>query len=103
MNDKIFKAVDSITKEEVLEACCFADVPDYGDVMTYEEFMEDVECGGIIDYDGEGAFVFKDKIATNTGTNVYDKTMYFVDKLFVQFDVLHNLFGDDMKICWFNR
>ena len=103
MSGKIFKAVDSITKEEVLEVCRLADVRDYGDVMTYEEFMAHVECGGITDYDGEGAFVFKDKIATNTGTGVGDRTMYFADKLFVPFEILHSLFGDDMKICWFNR
>ena len=103
MSGKIFKAVDSITKAEVLEVCRLADVRDYGDVMTYEEFMAHVECGGITDYDGEGAFVFKDKIATNTGTGVGDRTMYFVDKLSVPFEILHSLFGDDMKICWFNR
>lgn len=33
------------------------DLYPFGDVMTVEEFKECVDCGGFIDYDGNGYFV----------------------------------------------
>lgn len=32
-----------------------------GDLMTFEEFKENVECGGFIDYDGFGYYATSDK------------------------------------------
>lgn len=31
-------------------------IPEYGDVMTVEEFAECCSCGGFIDYDGYGKY-----------------------------------------------
>lgn len=31
-------------------------IPDYGDLMTLEEFEENCHCGGFIDYDGSGYY-----------------------------------------------
>jgi len=31
-------------------------IPDYGDLMTAEEYKDNVECGGFIDYDGYGNY-----------------------------------------------
>lgn len=30
-------------------------IPNYGDLMTIEEFKKCVDCGGFIDYDGHGS------------------------------------------------
>lgn len=35
----------------------FSDLPDFGDVMSLEHFIANVECGGFIDYDGYGSYV----------------------------------------------
>ena len=43
----------------------FDKIPDYGDIMTVEEFEECVESGAFIDYDGHGYFC-------NPETNVRD-------------------------------
>ena len=40
------------------------ELPDYGDVMSLEHFIENVKCGGFIDYDGHGYYV-KDGKETN--------------------------------------
>jgi len=64
-------------------------IPDYGDVMPLEEFIECCETGGFIDYDGHGRYV-KDGQATNI--YVYPS------------DVKHGAIRKEFdKIIWFNR
>ena len=103
MNGKIYKVAPSITKEEILQVCEFNDVPDFGDVMTYEEFMDAVESWSIMDYDGTGDLMLYDKVVYHTSTWIHNRSVYFADRFFVPFDVLHSIFGDDMKIIWFNK
>lgn len=103
MRGNIYKVVPSITKEEILQNCEYDDIPDYGDVMTYDEFMECVDSYSIMDYDGSGELVLFDKVVKRTSTWIHDKTIYFSNKFFVPFNVLHSIFGDDMKIIWFNK
>lgn len=103
MNGNIYKVAPTITKEEILQICEYEDIPDYGDVMTYEHFMDCVNSYCIMDYDGDGELVLGDKVVKNTSTWIHNKTVYFVDKFFVPFDVLHSIFGDDMKIIWYNK
>ena len=103
MNGKIYKVAPSITKEEILQNCEFYEIPDYGDVYTYEEFMEMVEDYSIIDYDGTGRLVLNNKAVHYTSTWLHNRSMFFVNKFFVPFDVLHSIFGDDMKFIWFNK
>lgn len=31
-------------------------IPEYGDLMTMEEFLDSVACGALIDYDGHGNY-----------------------------------------------
>lgn len=103
MNGKIYKVSPTITKEEILEVCQFSPIPDFGDVMTYEEFIGLVEDFSIIDYDGSGSLILFDKRVDFTSTWLNKRSVFFVDRFFVPFDVLHSLFGDDMKIIWFNK
>lgn len=103
MNGKIYKVAQNITKEEILEVCEFDDVPDFGDVFTYEEFMDAVDSWCIMDYDGTGDLMLYDKVVKFTSTWIHNRSVYFVNKFFVPFDVLHSIFGDDMKIVWFNK
>lgn len=37
-------------------------IPDYGDIFTMQEFIEDCENGCLIDYDGIGFYSFEDMI-----------------------------------------
>ena len=103
MNGKIYKVAPSITKEEILQNCGFKEIPDYGNVMTYKGFMEAVDSWCIMDYDGSGNLVLYDKVVVRTSTWIHNRTVYFADRFFVPFDVLYSIFGDDMKIIWFNK
>lgn len=103
MNGKIYKVVENITKEEILQNCEFKEISDYGDVMTYDDFMRNVEDLSIMDYDGCGALIISDKAVMHTYTWISSRAMYFDDLFIVPFDVLHSLFGDDMKVVWFNK
>jgi len=65
------------------------DLPTYGDVMPLTEFIENVECGGFIDYDGSGNYVKDGKMSNIT---IYPS------------DVKHNMVRKDFDtIIWFNR
>lgn len=103
MNGNIYKVAPSITKEEILQNCKYEEIPDYGDVMLYEEFMDAVSSYCITDYDGSGELVLFDKVVLGTSTWIHNRTVYFSNKFFVPFDVLHSIFGNDMKIIWFNK
>jgi hypothetical protein len=66
-----------------------SDLPDYGDVMPLKEFIECVNDGGFIDYDGFGCYV-KDGKETNIW--IYPS------------DVKYNSIRPDFDtIIWYNR
>ena len=103
MNGKIYKATPSITKEEILQSCKYEEIPDFGHVMQYEQFKKAVDSYCITDYDGRGDLILFDKVVSDTSIWVHNKTVHFYNKFFVPFDVLYSIFGDDMKILWFNK
>jgi len=43
------------------ETITFEELPEYGDHMTIEEFVQSCKVGLFIDYDGFGRFATKDK------------------------------------------
>jgi hypothetical protein len=67
----------------------FQEIPDYGDVMTLEDFVECCKDGGFIDYDGSGNYATEDKM---TDIKVYPN------------DIITNMYRKDFpKVVWFNR
>jgi len=65
------------------------DLPTYGDVMSLEHFIENVKCGGFIDYDGFGNYVKDGKMSN---IEIYPS------------DVKYNMIRKDFDtIIWFNR
>jgi len=64
-------------------------IPDYGDVMALEDFVECCEDGGFIDYDGHGYYATEDKM-TDILINPSDITEGDYRKEFPQ-------------IVWFNK
>lgn len=71
MNGNIYKLTPNITKEEILQNCEYNDIPDYGNVMTYEHFMDCVNNYGIMDNDESGELVLFNKVVTNTALWIY--------------------------------
>jgi hypothetical protein len=47
--------------KESINAPILKKIPDYGDHMTRESFLSDVEDGGFIDYDGHGHLATADQ------------------------------------------
>ena len=68
----------------------YDDVPDYGDVMSLTDFLECVECGGFIDYDGFGHYVKDGKEVCNIDVRPSDVEAGTIRK---DFDT----------IVWFNK
>lgn len=67
----------------------FSELPNYGDIMSLKEFIENVECGGFIDYDGYGYYV-RDNKESNITINPSDVAAGAIRK---DFDT----------IIWYNR
>lgn len=65
------------------------DMPDYGDVMSLNDFIETVRDGGFIDYDGSGNYVKDGKMSN---IDIYPS------------DVEYGAIRKDFDtIIWFNR
>lgn len=67
----------------------FEEIPNYGDVMTLDEFIDCCNSGGFIDYDGSGNYVTEDHM-----TNI---SIFASD---VENDSIRK---DFYKIVWFNK
>lgn len=63
--------------------------PEFGHIMTLKDFIENVECGGFIDYDGYGNYVRDNK---KSNINIYPSDIRH-DSIRAGFDT----------IIWFNR
>jgi len=65
------------------------ELPDFGDVMSLEHFIECVDCGGFIDYDGFGYYV---KDGKESDIEIHPS------------DIKYNMVRKDFDtIIWFNR
>ena len=77
-----------------------------GDVMTVGKFIDNILCGGFIDYDGYAHFlVSKDKILYEV-----EEAIYSIDDNIVEFnkDMTADLITfcnalEVTKVAWFNR
>jgi len=64
-------------------------IPDYGDHMTMEHFVECCRSGGFINYDGSGRYATADKIT---------------DKPIIPSDVMNDLYDKSYThVVWFNK
>lgn len=73
----------------LIEEPTFSEIPDYGDVMSLKEFIDCVESGGFIDYDGSGNYVRDGKMSN---ISIYPS------------DVENSSVRKDFDtIIWFNR
>lgn len=75
--------------KKLLEGVKFKELPNYGDLMTLKEFIENCESGGFIDYDGSGKYAFKDEMSDIA---VYPSTV-----------TDGNIDRDFTHVVWFNK
>lgn len=82
--DKASMEYRSLVDVEITE-----DIPDYGDHMTIEDFIECAKSGGFIDYDGSGNYATKDKM---TDIEIYPS------------DITAGVYRKDFThVVWFNK
>ena len=66
-----------------------SEIPTYGDRMSLKDFIECVECGGFIDYDGSGNYLEGEQM-----TNI----------IILPSDIKHNSIRKEFaEIIWFNK
>lgn len=83
------KVSEASRKYRMVKTPKFSELSTYGDVMSLEDFIDNVKCGGFIDYDGHGRYV-KDGMES-------DITIY-------PSDVKRGTIRKDFDtIIWFNR
>ncbi len=67
----------------------FKPIPEYGDLMSLDEFIDCCKSGGFIDYDGHGKYAFKDKIS---------------DKIVIPSHIIEgNIDKNFTHVVWFNK
>ena len=103
MQRNIYKVVSNITAEEILQHCEYEKVPDYRDVKSFEDFMEDVEYGCIMDCDGCGELILHDNVVKNSSLLVDEGYACLENVAFIPFEKLREIFGDNVKFLWFNK
>jgi hypothetical protein len=88
--DKEWKALAKLDREKrMIMPHELSELPDYGDVMTIKDFIEAVNDGMFIDYDGSGNYVKDNK---KTDIKIYPS------------DVEHNSIRTEFDtIIWFNK
>lgn len=76
-------------KMKLIQIPEFDEIPDYADVMTFEDFIENCAVGNFIDYDGFGYYATEDKM---TDIRIYPS------------DTTEGVYRKDFpKVVWFNR
>lgn len=86
------KSLDKIGHDmTLLEPVEWGDLPDYGHLMTMEEFKDNVDAGGFIDYDGHGYYATTEKMS---------------NKIISPSDFKNNRVLDNVEfthVMWFNK
>ena len=92
LDEKDQKEIKKEVNKYLLEKAKYKDIPEYGNLMTIEEWLEDVNAGYLIDYDGYGELSYKDKTSSITisPSDIKDKSKKELLKNFTH-------------IVWYNR
>lgn len=74
-----------------------------GTIFGLDEFLNNVDHGYISIYDGFGELMIDNQVLSDTYVNNHSKTVSVIDLGDVTFEQLSEIFGDRVKICWYNR
>jgi hypothetical protein len=89
--------------EQIYNNFKYEEIPDFGDVLTLEKFLDYVDSGLIIDYDGDGELIIDDKVVKHTFTWIAYKSFVINEEYIISFNILKDFFGDRMKVVWYNK
>lgn len=84
------KRINELYRERrMIQPYTLSSISNYGDVMSLEHFIECVNDGGFIDYDGYGRYIKDDE---ETDIEIYPSDVYY-----------NSIRKEFNKIIWFNR
>ena len=85
-----YKKINELGRQlRMIKSYKLTELSDFGDVMSLEHFIDCVDCGGFIDYDGFGHYV---KDGKESDVEIHPS------------DIKHNMVRKDFDtIIWFNR
>lgn len=92
-----------MNKEKILRRCEMAEYDGLGTVYSIKDFIADVECGCLIDYDGVGNLLLGNMEVVNSHTYISQKCICIAGVGPILFDDIPKVFGKDAKICWYNK
>lgn len=90
-NDELYSKLNQLKSQLrlITENYTLSDIPEYGDLITFEDFKEMCESGGFIDYDGSGNYSTKTQMSN---IDVYPS------------DIKSGRYRTDFThVVWFNR
>lgn len=101
----LFKKIEINEKlaEEIINTLNFDEIPNFGDVMSLDEFIDYTKSGCLIDYDGTGDLIIDNKRVTNSVSWIFDNSFKVGNNYIIKFESLKEIFGDRVKVIWFNR
>ena len=86
------------TRRRMIIDPVYEDIPDYGDVMNINDFIDTVNSGGFIDYDGYGHYVADGFIIDGVETSKMSNIEIYPSDI-----KKGNIRPGFNKIIWFNR
>jgi hypothetical protein len=88
--EEVWEKRDKLNREKrMLMIPEFNDIPDYADVMSLKDFIENVNFGGFIDDDGSGSYVRDGK---ESNISIYPS------------DIMHGCVRKDFdSVAWYNK
>ena len=77
-----------------------------GELMNLDYFIKSINEGSIMDYDGFGDVIYKGKEIVNVILWVDEQLISFSNNdnaIAFSLHLIKEIYGDDIKICWYNR
>lgn len=100
------ETITNISKDNIVKMCLFDEIPHYGHVISYKDFIEEIGSGFFTSVDGSADLILFDQVIENAEVYVDKQCIIFVtfsNYTMFSFEELHSIFEDDMKFIWFNK
>ena len=103
----VYRADMAVTADEILSARNDDLVPKEtcaGELMSWDDFVRDVENGGLTDYDGAGDLVIDGRASSNDIIWITTEMVNIVDRYLIPFSRIPEVFeGHEVQVMWFNK
>lgn len=95
--DELFRPID------ILNSSARELYDGIGRIFTIADFITDVRTGCITDCDGFGELMIDDHVLSDSIINLYSETVSVNFFGNIDFTMLSMIYGNRVKICWYNN